>query len=121
MAINVPVEIFVIKRLSVLNLVAISSRNAGTGHNEIAFVQSEKTATLLLQELAQSSIVSGVKGIVALLTIAGSLTIAACSFFEPGEAVQEESGSARYRAAEENPADAPDVVPVREKVPGETR
>jgi hypothetical protein len=55
MAINVPVEIFVIKRLSVLNLVVISSRNADKGHNEIAFVQSEKTATLLLQELAQSS------------------------------------------------------------------
>ena len=91
MAINLAVEIFVIKRLSVLNLVA------------------------------QSSIVSRVKEIVALLTIAGSLTIAACSFFEPGEAVQEESGSARYRAPEENPLNAPDVSPLREKVPGETR
>ena len=121
MAINVPVEIFVIKRLSVLNLVVISSRNAGTGHKEIAFVQSEKTATLRLQELAQSSIVSGVKRIVALLTVAGSLTIAACSFFEPGEALREESGRTLYRAAEENPTDRPDVTPVREKVPGETR
>jgi hypothetical protein len=74
-----------------------------------------------LQELAQSSIVSGVKGILALLTIAGSLTIAACSLFGPGEAIQHESGRARYRAAEENPADAPDVTPLREKVPGETR
>jgi hypothetical protein len=90
-AINVPVEIFVIKRLSVLNLVA------------------------------QSSIVSRVKGIVALLTIAGSLTIAACSLFGPGEAVRQESGRTLYRAAEENPADAPDVVPLREKVPGESR
>ena len=121
MAINVPVEIFVIKRLSVLNLVVISSRNAGTGHNEIAFVQSEKTATLRLQELAQSSIVSGVKRIGALLTVAGSLTIAACSFFEPGEATREESGRTLYRAEEENPTDRPDVTPVREKVPGETR
>jgi hypothetical protein len=91
MAINLAVEIFVIKRLSVLNLVA------------------------------QSSIVSRVKGIVALLTIAGSLIVAACSLFGPGEAVQHESGRARYRAAEENPADAPDVTPLREKVPGETR
>jgi hypothetical protein len=90
-AINVAVEIFVIKRLSVLNLVA------------------------------QSSIVSRVKGIVALFTIAGSLTIAACSLFGPGEAVRHESGRALYRAAEENPADAPDVAPLREKVPGESR
>lgn len=74
-----------------------------------------------LQELAQSLIVSRVKRIVALLTIAGSLTIAACSFFEPGESVQEESGRARYRAAEENPLNAPDVTSLREKVPGETR
>ena len=65
--------------------------------------------------------VSRVKGIVPLLTIAGLLTIAACSFFAPGEAVQYESGRTRYRAAEENPADAPDVVPLREKVPGESR
>jgi hypothetical protein len=90
-AINIPVEIFVIKRLNALNLVA------------------------------QFSIVGRVKGIVALLTIAGSLAIAACSVFGPGEAVRDESGRTRYRAAEENPADAPDVAPVREKVPGESR
>ena len=90
-AINAAVEIFVIKMLSVLNLVA------------------------------QSSIVSRVKRILALFTIAGSFAIAACSLFGPGEAVRHESGRARYRAAEENPADAPDVTPLREKVPGETR
>jgi len=84
-------------------------------------VRGAKGPGCCLQELAQSSIVSQVKGIVALLTIAGSLTIAACSFFGPGEAVQEESGRARYRAAEENPLNAPDVTPLREKVPGETR
>jgi hypothetical protein len=83
---------------------------------------SKRALRLRLQELAQSSIVSRVKGIVALLTIAGSLTIAACSLFGPGEAERhDESGRARYRAAEENPADAPDVTPLREKVPGETR
>ncbi len=90
-AVNVAVEIFVNKRLSFLNL------------------------------MAQSSTVSRVKGIVAILTIGSSLTIAACSLFGPGEAVRHESGRALYRAAEENPADAPDVTPLREKVPGETR
>ena len=85
-------------------------------------VRGAKGPTRCLQELAQSLIVSRLKGIVALLTIAGSLTIAACSLFGPGEAERhDESGRARYRAAEENPADAPDVTPLREKVPGETR
>lgn len=85
-------------------------------------VRGAKGPAPCLQELAQSSIVSLVKGIVALLTIAGSLTIAACSLFGPGEAERhDESGRALYRAAEENPADAPDVTPLREKVPGETR
>jgi hypothetical protein len=90
-AINAPVEIFVIKRLGVLNLVA------------------------------QPSIVSRVKGIVAILTIAGALAVAACTFFEPREAVRQESGRTLYRAAEENPTDRPDVTPLREKVPGESR
>ena len=85
-------------------------------------VRGAKAPARYLQELAQSSIVSRVKRIVALLTIAGSLTIAACSLFGPGEAERhDESGRALYRAAEENPADAPDVTPLREKVPGETR
>lgn len=76
---------------------------------------------LRLQELAQSSILNRVKGIVALAAIAGSLTVAACSLFGPGEAVRHESGRTLYRAAEENPAGAPDVTSLREKVPGETR
>jgi hypothetical protein len=117
--INVPVEIFVIKRLSVLNLVVISVLQPRQG--TIIFVRTPKDPAFLLQELAESSIVSRVKGIVALLAAAGALTIAACSFFEPGEAVREESGRTLYRAAEENPTDAPDVIPLREKVPGETR
>jgi len=123
-AINVAVEIFVIKRLSFLNLVVILvAQRLGKGHKDIAFVRDAKRSPVLgLHELAQSSIVSRVKGIVALLTIAGSLTIAACSLFGPGEAERhDESGRALYRAAEENPADAPDVTPLREKVPGETR
>jgi hypothetical protein len=103
-----------------------------SGHFGRAMLATDTEGTLLvpgakgpaccLQELAQTSIVSRVKGIVALLTIAGSLTIAACSLFGPREAERhDESGRALYRAAEENPADAPDVAPLREKVPGETR
>jgi hypothetical protein len=103
-----------------------------SGHFGRAMLATDTKGTLLvpgakgpaccLQELAQSLIVSRVKGIVALLTIAGSLTIAACSLFGPREAERhDESGRALYQAAEENPADAPDVTPLREKVPGETR
>jgi hypothetical protein len=119
MAINLAVEIFVIKTLSVLNLVVISVVQPGKG--AIVFFRMPKDPAFRLQESAQSSIVTLVKGIVALLTIAGSLSIAACSFFEPGEATREESGRTLYRAAEENPTDRPDVTPLREKVPGETR
>jgi hypothetical protein len=61
------------------------------------------------------------KEIVAVLTIAGSLTIAGCSLFGPSEKVQNEPQRAVYRAADENPGDLPDVTPVREKVPGESR
>ena len=120
-AINVAVEIFVIKRLTVLNLVVIFVAQRWHGTTNVVFVRMPKDPALRLQELAQSSIVSRMKEFVALLTIAGSLTIAACSLFEPGEAVRDESGRTLYRAAEENPADAPDVTPLREKVPGETR
>jgi hypothetical protein len=83
-------------------------------------ISSKKTA-VWLQKRPQSSIVREVKGIVAFFTLAISLTLAACSFFEPGEAVREESGRSVYRAAEENPLDNPEMVPMREKVPGETR
>ena len=61
------------------------------------------------------------KEIVAILAFAASLTVAACSLFGPSEAVRHESKRTVYRAAEENPTDVPDVTPVREKVPGETR
>ena len=113
MAINASVEIFVIKTHSVLNLPPVWSRNIGNG--------PKRSPLASVARMAQSSIVSRVKGIVAVLTVAGALTIAACTFFEPGEAVREESGRTLYRAAEENPADRPDVTPLREKVPGETR
>jgi hypothetical protein len=122
MVINVPVEIFVIKTHSVLNLLPFWSRNVGNGHQRHAFSATrERSPGCCLQEFARSSIVSRVKRIVALLIVAGALTIAACSFFEPGEATREESGRTLYRAAEENPTDAPDVTPLREKVPGESR
>jgi hypothetical protein len=121
--INVAVEIFVVKRLSVWNLVVILvAQRVGKVHKDIVYaLDAERSPKLRLQELAQSSIVNRLKGIVALFTITASLTIATCSLFEPGEAVRHESGRTLYRAAEENPAGAPDVTPLREKVPGETR
>jgi len=122
MTINVPVEIFVIKAHSVFNLLPFWSRDVGNGHQRHSFSATrERSRDAACKKLAQPSIVSRVKGIVALLIVAGALTIAACSFFEPGEATREESGRTLYRAAEENPTDAPDVTPLREKVPGESR
>jgi hypothetical protein len=120
-AISVPVEIFVIKRLNVLNLVVIFVAKLTRDTRTSFSSRWQKTPRASVARLAQSSIVSRVKGIVALLMVAGALTIAACSFFESGEAVREDSGRTLYRAAEENPTDRPDVTPLREKVPGETR
>jgi hypothetical protein len=56
MAINASVEIFVIKTLSALNLVVISVVQPGQG--AIVFVLMPKDPAFLLQELAQSPIVS---------------------------------------------------------------
>jgi hypothetical protein len=42
MAINAPVEIFVIKTHSVLNLLPIWSRNVGNGPKDIVFAQMQK-------------------------------------------------------------------------------
>ena len=55
------------------------------------------------------------------LTIVSSLAVTACSLFAPPERVRAEPKRTVYRAAEEAPPDNPDVTPVREKVPGESR
>jgi hypothetical protein len=105
-----------------LEFTANWSRNVGNGPKDIVFAQVPKDLPGLgCKNWRNPQLLSRVKGIVALLTIAGSLTIAACSLFGPGEAVREEPGRTLYRAAEENPLDAPDVTPLREKVPGESR
>jgi hypothetical protein len=62
-----------------------------------------------------------VKGFFVMLVLGALLGIAGCGFFGPNEATRQESGRTVYRAAEENPEDVPDVIPVRGKVPGETR
>jgi hypothetical protein len=76
---------------------------------------------LLLQELGKASIVSLVKEIVVVFAIAGSLAMVGCSLLGSGEEVRDEPRRSIYRAANENPVDNPDVTPVQEKVPGESR
>jgi hypothetical protein len=62
-----------------------------------------------------------VKEIVVVFAIAGSLAMAGCSLLGSGEEVRDEPRRSIYRAANESPVDNPDVTPVREKVPGESR
>jgi hypothetical protein len=62
-----------------------------------------------------------VKDIVALLAMMGSLIISGCSLFAPAEKVRTEPTKTVYRATEEIPSNNPDVTPVRQKVPGESR
>jgi hypothetical protein len=56
-----------------------------------------------------------------ILTLVVSVTIAACSLFGPVEATRQESGRTVYRAPEGEPLEVPEVKPVPQKVPGETR
>jgi hypothetical protein len=77
---------------------------------------------LQLQEPTQASIVCAVRRIVGVFAITCLLALAACSLFQPSEAVRSESRRTVYRAAEENPLDVlPETTPSRQKVPGETR
>jgi hypothetical protein len=46
---------------------------------------------------------------------------AACGFFGAPEQVREEPGRTTYRAPEDNSLERPDITPVPEKVPGESR
>ena len=46
---------------------------------------------------------------------------AACGFFGPQEQVRQEPGRTTYRAAEGNSLERPDIIPVQEKVAGESR
>jgi hypothetical protein len=62
-----------------------------------------------------------VKRIVAIFTIAGSFAIVGCGAFGPGEEVRQEPARTVYRAPDQSPLDVPEMPPLREKVPGETR
>jgi hypothetical protein len=54
-----------------------------------------------------------------LFSIAG--VFAACGFFGPQEQVRQEPGRTTYRVPEGNSLEPPDITPVQEKVPGESR
>jgi hypothetical protein len=62
-----------------------------------------------------------VKEIAVVFAIAGSLAMVGCNLLGSGEEVRDEPRRSIYRAANENPVDNPDVTPVQEKVPGESR
>jgi hypothetical protein len=59
------------------------------------------------------------KRTLALFSIAGAF--AACGFFGPQEQVRQEPRSTTYRVPEGNSLERPDITPVPEKVPGESR
>jgi hypothetical protein len=44
-----------------------------------------------------------------------------CGIFGSGEEVRQEPARTVYRAPEQSPLDVPEMPPLREKVPGETR
>ena len=96
-------------------------RTMSQGTQRNSFAQAPLEAVLLLQDWRKASIVSSVKEIVVVFTIAGSFATAGCSLLGSGEEVRDEPRRSIYRAANENPVDNPDVTPVHEKVPGESR
>jgi hypothetical protein len=46
---------------------------------------------------------------------------AGCGLFGTPEQVRQESGRTTYRAVEDNSLERPDIAPVSQKVPGESR
>jgi hypothetical protein len=54
-----------------------------------------------------------------LFSIAGAF--ASCGFFGPQEQVRQEPGRTTYRVPDSNSLERPDITPVTEKVPGESR
>lgn len=71
-------------------------------------------AELLKEHLASMFVHAGV-----LFSIA--CAFAACGFFGPQEQVRQEPGRTTYRVPEGNSLERPDITPVQEKVPGESR
>jgi hypothetical protein len=60
-----------------------------------------------------------VKRTLVLFSIAGAF--AACGLLGTPEQIRQESGRTTYRAAEDSSLERPDITPVPEKVPGESR
>jgi hypothetical protein len=60
-----------------------------------------------------------VKRTLILFLITGAF--AACGFLGTPEQVRREPGRTTYRAVEDNSLERPDITPVPEKVPGESR
>jgi hypothetical protein len=71
------------------------------------------------RQVGRIKVRSLVKRTLVLFFIAGAF--AACGFLGPQEQVRRETGRTTYRAAEGNSPDRPDIPPVQEKVPGESR
>jgi PBP1b-binding outer membrane lipoprotein LpoB len=55
------------------------------------------------------------------LAITAIFFLAGCSWFGSPEAYKSESGRTTFRAANESPTEHPDVTPVPQKIPGESR
>jgi hypothetical protein len=60
-----------------------------------------------------------VKRTFILFSIAGAF--AGCGFFGTPEQVRQEPGRTTYRAVEDNSLERPEITPVSQKVPGESR
>ena len=60
-----------------------------------------------------------VKRTLTLFSTAGAF--AGCGFLGPQEQVRQEPGRTTYRVPEDNSLERPDIPPVQEKVPGESR
>ena len=72
-----------------------------------------------IAELLKEHLTSMFMHAVVLFSIAGAF--AACGFFGPQEQVRQEPGRTTYRVPEVNSLERPDIPPVPDKVPGESR
>jgi hypothetical protein len=73
-----------------------------------------------LQHQCQETL-NQVKRIFHAATLIATFFLAGCGWFGSPELYQSESGRTTYRAADENPAEHPEVTPAPQKLPGESR
>jgi hypothetical protein len=83
-------------------------------HIDLDDLNRPEIAELLKEHLTSMFVHAAV-----LFSIAGAF--AACGFFGPQEQVRQEPGRTTYRVPEGNSLEPPDITPVQEKVPGESR